>query len=454
MIPRRFPATLADSLVYLMGRQSAIDLTCTVWLAGRLDEERLRRAVRLSFDAEPILGCRFVERWFHPVWQRCDDLDERLLCEVLSVEEASPAVESFLTAPIDPRCDPLVRVLLVRGPSDILCLKLAHEAADGQSGRAYLRLLLDIYQRLKADAGYRPAPNLTGTRSMQGIGRQAGLGIGRGRLLRALRGFVTAKRGEGWLLPAGHGDGSRQIHLRLRLAPERVAALVAYGRAQRATLTAVLLAAYCRAAEAVFRPARPDVRTLEAAIDLRRFLPPERLPTAVANLSNSQRFNVGAGLSFAELVAAFRDQLREGLSNPDRLESAVPAVTLYPIMNLLYRGLPFACYRRLIDEAARPRDDQPRGTCLVNLGRLDADLAGFEELAVDGMHWSAGSIEAIGVFVGVTGFRDALDISLHAVDRLIDEPTARSLLEHLDHELPPFTGAKASFCGWGSSPAS
>ena len=46
-----------------------------VQFPGRLDAQRLRRATRLSVDAEPILGCRFVDSWYHPYWQRRNDLD-------------------------------------------------------------------------------------------------------------------------------------------------------------------------------------------------------------------------------------------------------------------------------------------------------------------------------------------------------------------------------------------
>jgi NRPS condensation-like uncharacterized protein len=440
MIPARFPATLGDSLLYLLGRLSAIDLHCILWLADRVDEARLRQAVRLSLDAEPILGCRFVERWFRPGWERREDLDELTLCAVSQGASAPAALAAFVSAPVDPRHDPLVQVLVARSHRDTLCIKIAHEAADGPSGRAYVRQLLGIYQRLKTDPGYRPVPNVSGTRDMQGIGSATGLRVGQGKLLRVLRDFQASQRGEGWLLPPCAGDGPQRGQLLLKLAPERVKALVQYGRTHQATLTAVLLAGYYRAASAVFRPARADVVTMETAIDLRRFLPAQRLPTAVSNISSEQRFNLPAGLGFGDLVDALRDQLSEGLVDPSRAACSIPAVTLFPLANLLYRTLPFGFYRWYVRQATATHDKRPCCACLVNFGKLDADLADFHELAVDDMHWAAGSVEALGVFLSVTGFRGALRISLRFAQPSIDEPLARSLLEHLDRELPPFLG--------------
>ena len=37
----------------------------------RVDEQRFKRALRLSLDAEPILGCRLVEGVFSASWIRC-----------------------------------------------------------------------------------------------------------------------------------------------------------------------------------------------------------------------------------------------------------------------------------------------------------------------------------------------------------------------------------------------
>lgn len=46
----------------------------------------MKKAVRLSIDAEPILGCEFVVNNNKPVWKRHKDLDSVSLCTLIETE--------------------------------------------------------------------------------------------------------------------------------------------------------------------------------------------------------------------------------------------------------------------------------------------------------------------------------------------------------------------------------
>ena len=116
-IPSAFPITLEDYFVHhFMPLIGDISPKFLVTLDGRIDEDRLRTAVRLSFDVEPILGCRFVERVWRPAWKRREDLDEVALCEVVAGSDGGSCLAQFLGTPIDVTRDPLVKVMVVRDP--------------------------------------------------------------------------------------------------------------------------------------------------------------------------------------------------------------------------------------------------------------------------------------------------------------------------------------------------
>src|SRR6516164_6478147 len=106
-------------------------------LEGRIDENRLRKAVRLSLDAEPILGCRMVERGGRPVWELRDDLDDMPLCEVFVGLDGGLYPAQFLESPIEVIRDPLVQVIVVRRACDTVCVKMAHAVADATSMKDY-----------------------------------------------------------------------------------------------------------------------------------------------------------------------------------------------------------------------------------------------------------------------------------------------------------------------------
>ena len=65
-IPNTIKAVPADTAIYLMRAAGDMQINCVVDLPGRVDEDRLGRAVRLLMDAEPVVGCRFIVNWWSP----------------------------------------------------------------------------------------------------------------------------------------------------------------------------------------------------------------------------------------------------------------------------------------------------------------------------------------------------------------------------------------------------
>lgn len=65
-----------DQVNYLDGASNDKQGRSVVTFDGHVDANRMVRAVRLTLDAEPILGCGFVERPRRLCWERRDDLDD------------------------------------------------------------------------------------------------------------------------------------------------------------------------------------------------------------------------------------------------------------------------------------------------------------------------------------------------------------------------------------------
>ena len=58
---KRFRATSQDLMNYISRGIADQQLHFVIRCAGRLDALRLKRAVDLCVEAQPVLGCRFVE---------------------------------------------------------------------------------------------------------------------------------------------------------------------------------------------------------------------------------------------------------------------------------------------------------------------------------------------------------------------------------------------------------
>ena len=130
---------------------------------GILDFEKLSRAVRLSVDAEPVFGCRFVES-DPPYWKRLDNLDKVKFCFFEETDNPEEAIKRFLESPLDMDNEPNVKVKLIRsGQYDTLCIKINHACCDGAGAKEYIQLLSDIYSCIdEENAAFVPKPRIGG----------------------------------------------------------------------------------------------------------------------------------------------------------------------------------------------------------------------------------------------------------------------------------------------------
>lgn len=445
-IPPRFPAAPADGLMYLLGRICTTELHCVLTLAGRVDESRLRAAMRRSLDAEPVLGCRLVDHWRRPYWQRREDLDSRLPCTLVETAQTSAEVARFVAARVDPCRDPLAQVRIVRDTHDTLCIKIAHEAADAPSARDYCRLLLATYQRLGGEPDYRPPVNL-GQRSMDGISERFTLRQKAGHLWNLVRQRRALLGGGSWLRPEPAGSGTEQGHLLMRIDAPRVDSLRQLGRECGATITSVVLAAFARALHAVLTPAGAGAACIGTTVDLRRFLPHERLPTAVSNIASPMGLWLDARSTpdFGALVRLVAGKL-EVLADPSTAPGVLPLVLLYPVANALFATIPFALQRRRFFRRAAPRivGSPTFDAFLYNSGRLDAIADELGGLPVEDLYTCGPLGVGSAMFLEFNGFRGRLTIALRYSGRLVGQAPARRLLEELDRALPFSNGCPAA----------
>src|SRR2546426_793897 len=216
MTDGRLAATFADILKYAF-RPTAGNCVgnCVLTLSGRIDEFRLRRAIRLAMDVEPILGCRFVPHGLRPYWERRTDLDSLQLCEVIEGDQQSDVFARFLVETLDPVRDPVLRVVVFRGATDTLCVKAPEELGDGPSMAPLIRLVVGTYQRLLTEPDYVPDRRVAGARKGLEVARQFGIGQ-RFEILRGIAALRSAPDTT-WLFPEPQGAKEFGGYVMLRL---------------------------------------------------------------------------------------------------------------------------------------------------------------------------------------------------------------------------------------------
>jgi len=436
--PARFPAVTYDQMSLLFGG-ARIAQCCIVRLEGRLDFERLRRAMRLSLEAEPFLSCRFVEGRFGPHWEVRDDVDRLDLCAMehpATEEERERRVLAFAAADTSATTDPLVRAVVLRREDDTLCLTLHHAAGDGTALKAYTGLVASIYRRLAGDPAYIPTANPSRRRDIRpflagyGLAGRFALLARSLRALRRLRGFAL------WNLPASAGGpASRRLALR-RLPRERMERVAAYCRERGAMTNELLLAAMFLAfrRHAPGPPARH--RLVAMPIDLRPRLRngQPRVPATLASLMLLPLPDP-PDETLDTAVSLVRDILFETALATDAGLACMPVFLELPPVRQLRALIPPPVVRAIgRREHARMTGVNRLAVYLSNLGEIDAASVRFDGTRTLDAFLTASGAMAYGFMA--SSFDGTLTLSYVFDEAVVDLGLASRVLDTMVALLP------------------
>jgi NRPS condensation-like uncharacterized protein len=400
-IPRRLPAVAQDRMIYgcRFGQQQHANFVLA--FGGRLDEQRLRKAIRLAMDAEPVFGCRYVPGP-KPYWERREDLDSLPLCTVAETPDLAREIERFVATPCDETRDPLLTACIVRGESDALLVKTNHVAADGQGSKQLLALVASLYRDPSGSAqGF--APNL----ASRGAGRLF-REIGLRECLRILRGPRHTRPKDVWRIQVANRHERDGLRFAVRrLEPDAFDALRAFGKGFGASLNEVFVAACFRALWRFFDFPSGVPQSITVPTDVRRYLR-QGATEAICN------FVAPLHVTFARLVDEPFEQtlirVKDGpLSEPVRRQRAV-ANMLW--ISMLY-NLFLSRMERGVEALFQQLDSEGRSMItLTNLGAFEPGQFDFGVPLTDMYRISHAALWP-GLLMSVSSFRKKLTFAIN-----------------------------------------
>lgn len=283
-------------------------------LDGRLDYNKLARAVRLSVDIEPVLGCRFIEH-APPYWKRLEDIDKIMFCSIEDTDNVEKAVNSCLETPLDMDQDPMVKVRLIRSEEyDTLVIKLNHTCCDGAGAKEYIHLLSQIYCSIdREEAAYLPKPSIRDGEDHIKLFNYLGI-----EHPERDNSMVESPKTVWPFIWKSAGQKDITPFVVCRLPYGQLDVMSKYGKERGATINDLILTALYRA---MFKLSKPPYRVpmdIGLTVDLRRFLPNNKA-SAIRNLSG------GIVLSLARLKGEpFEGTLSRVVSFMNRKKSKNP----------------------------------------------------------------------------------------------------------------------------------
>ena len=260
----RIPAPPMDQFNYALQELGEQSMHFIIAFDGRLEDERLKRAVAVTLDMVPVLGFRFVEAGA-PYWERIPLPGAQDIVHIhLSINRGDD-LQKVLTLPLDPKTSPPIRLDIIRGElCDTLCISVHHAVMDAHGLIVYAQILADCYRN--PDFWRVNYPVTCTDRS----------------LAKVLSQFPETKRipaatpaeypNPDWAFPAPSGDCKERAFAIRTCSPDRLTAIKNVTKSLGATVNDILLAAFFSALCDYIHPEPGLTVPILVSIDMWRYL--------------------------------------------------------------------------------------------------------------------------------------------------------------------------------------
>jgi NRPS condensation-like uncharacterized protein len=423
-IPARFVATGADTAIAItrvtVNHRIGLSLS---FQPGHLDPDRLTRALRLSFDAEPVVGCSFRTDARRAYWARLSDLDGSTLQVQDGAADSDAVMRSFQAAEV-PDEGPQAAVALFRSiHRDVLGIKVSHVLADGQAAKQYAYLLADIYTRLGTDPTFAPEPNLRQ--------RPSGRDVWANLTSRQRR---EARKAKSWASPTwpapGTSDEGESLTYRWRtLRPELFRALKSYGVERGCTVNDMMLTAVLRACTSLLDPPVGVPLSLMYTADLRRYLTDaSTLPISNVSISGSLDIERVDDESFDETLGRVHERMQRWA---EMCHGAGPLASAERVAGLGYRVT-----ERLLGLAFRAGGASDKTyPWFTNTGIIDDTKLLFDGVGPDSAFMFGPAAVGVSIVPVISTYRDALTVCMGYGDSDENAQLIEALLDSIAGEV-------------------
>lgn len=428
------PADGHDISNYIFRYKNAnFQIQAVMKLDGRLDFDKLSKAVRLSFDAEPVFGCRFVKST-HPYWKRINDIDCDEFCTFEETDNPDAAVQKFLDIPLDLDRGPMVKVKLIRsGQSDTLCVKVSHVCCDGAGAKEYFLLLSDIYSQIdKESSGYIPIQSIRNKNDQI-------------RLFKALdidasKAILNSKTKMGlpfWKFPWKNNRIGATRFVTCRLSNSQLDEMKSYSKARGATINDLILTAIYRAMFEISKPPYDVPMEIPITLDLRRYLPDQKAE-AIRNLSGGLITKIARKKN-----ESFPETLSRVMSKTKILKNGHPGIEFAAwaeqVENMDFNQ--FDSYFKNLSQIIDMTSYNPFyvndkcGIALANLGFVSKSPIKFGEHTVTDAYIIPPVVRAPGILLVASTYNGILTLSVGYYEPSVHRSVMEKLLNKIKDEL-------------------
>lgn len=417
-IPLTLPVTAQDRFEYPL----KYVIHALISFDQSLDADILKRAVRLSLDLEPVLGCTFVENDPQPYWRRFDDLDEMQWFTCINTDDKQEPIDRFVKGPFYHEGQQINVALFHAPDGDSLCIKICHACSDAGGLKSYLELLARLYTEMQENPDYQPEP-LTHRRRDQQLYFDA-LGIADPL---ALFDPQVQEIPPEWAFPH-HALERKEIHMAVRrFENESFDNIVAYAKQHNVTVTAVLLTAMFRSLFEMVAPPPGKNMGITVSVDLRHAIP-DRSQQGVSNLPVGILPRIGrlARESFTETLGRAAWALEHQKKNGSE--------TVVAIGMEVWGKVEYSIFLSQIQDILRSAAETGKSNPLLSNAGIIPPLRFGQHIAAD-VYLIAPAVIPPGFMLGVTTYGSAMTLQCSFGEPAHRQEDIEKFMDLMEREL-------------------
>ncbi len=434
-IPAHIKSVTSDRLLHAMSTLFDQQIGMVITMDGAFDVERLQHAFRLSLDAEPHLGCRFIPQYRGAYWERIKNLKPTDFFEAKEAKDLDSEQTDFFTETIDYCKGPQVKALLLRGGQNRLCLKISHLASDAGGLKQYAYLLSSIYRNLDEHPDFLPQPNLGGSRSMQQVRYHLGVKGHFGVIRRAFRDMVNNPPFQSpRLLPTQSALPERPFYIVRHINRQQYLKISKAAKSLSVTINDYTMAAMLRGIYHVTDELKDTALRLIVTADLRGRYLPNYWNSGICNLSGWVFPNIGTdpGNSIEDtsrLVSGVMNRMKKdyiGLGAAPMLivGKICPLGWLQPAFEFIF----LKAFEKKIDHLMSAH-------LFTNMGQIDDRKLNFGHIEVQNAFLLPPIIHPPFWGAGISGYKDTLTLSSGFCSSGIDAGLVEDLFDRIQKEM-------------------
>lgn len=418
-----------DVFNYLIDQYSANNqLSYILRVNGRVNEEMMKQAIRLSIDVQPILGCRLIEDDDVAMWEQRGDLDEIKICTLVETEDIEGELAAFIALRYDFMNDCQVKVKIFRGKADTVCIKMYHACCDAGGLKEYLHVLTSIYNHIFNDQVYHVESSHLDSRSQEAIFKVPGIIAKVNTMVEE-----TDDLGHTVGFPYLVGENTKQIVVVRQFNQQQFTAIKMRAHREKATVNDVCLTAYIRALSKIAE-IKDEMVSICFTADLRNYLPKNK-KMAMCNLSGMNPIRIGRNLA-----ESFDETLRKVVAETKKIKTDFPGINMALYFETLGK-LKFKDaniqIKMFCEEAAKTRFCNP---WLSNVGVLSDTKIVLGRVEIEDCYMVGTASFSPGIMMLVSTYDGTLTLSVNFFQSTMEKKNVEELMDMILIDLGNWVG--------------